>query len=249
MRASCSATSGVIASPKSGASNNGRISISLGPGIALHPRHRLVHVADPPDPEAGDQLAGRFEWPVGDRARGAVERHPLALRGRLQALAADEDSCVGQLLVEPAHRLEELGRRHDARLAVLRRPDQHHHPHGRVSGRHCRLVRRNSSRPVRSGCPTEDRRQRPAGPGGGCRKPADDGFGFVDVLEYVTFRKDRVGVVVGAVSLLLHVDEHVGEVLDFGWKPPDVLLVLAALPGGSVAERAVCLTPGWPTPV
>ena len=57
------------------------------------------------------------------------------------------------------------------------------------------------------------------------------------------FGKDCVGVIVCTVPLFLRVNEHVRKVLDFDWKPPDVL-ALTALSGGSMIESAICLTPG-----
>src|SRR5438876_12178755 len=61
---------------------------------ALHPLDRLGHVFDLPQPEAGDQLAGLGEGTVDDHAAGAVEGHALALHGRMQTLAGQEDAGV-----------------------------------------------------------------------------------------------------------------------------------------------------------
>src|ERR1700759_2117521 len=47
---------------------------------ALDPLDRLLHRADLPQPEAGDQLLGLRERPVHDAALGAREAHARALR-------------------------------------------------------------------------------------------------------------------------------------------------------------------------
>ena len=44
-----------------------------GIGAALHPGDRLVHVLDFPEPETGDQLAGRCKRSVDDRTAGTIE--------------------------------------------------------------------------------------------------------------------------------------------------------------------------------
>src|SRR5580765_7490251 len=49
-----------------------------GIGAALHPRDRLVHVLDLPEPETGDQFLGLGERPVDDGAAGAIERDAFA---------------------------------------------------------------------------------------------------------------------------------------------------------------------------
>src|ERR1700730_6754585 len=54
-------------------------------GAALHPRDRLAHALDFPEPEARDQLACRGERSVDDRAAGTIERNTLAVRGGLEA--------------------------------------------------------------------------------------------------------------------------------------------------------------------
>ena len=126
-----------MASPKSDALDHGANLDLAGAGhrvgAALHPLQRLGHVADLPQPEASDQLARRRERSVDNGPPRAVERHALAVGGWLEALAGHENPGIDELLVEPAHRLEKLGGRHDARLAVRCRLDQHHHAHRRVS--------------------------------------------------------------------------------------------------------------------
>src|SRR5262249_58060216 len=54
---------------------------------ALEPRDRLVHRVHLPQPEAGDQLLGLGERSVDDGRLASREPDPLALGGRLQALA------------------------------------------------------------------------------------------------------------------------------------------------------------------
>ena len=121
-RSSCSRSSGVNASPKSSASKTWRISISaLADRVraALDPLDRLVHRRDLPDPVAGDQLLGLGERAVdhGRCRRRSATRAPL--RARVQPLAGQHDAGLDQLLVELAHRGEQLRVGHHARSAVL----------------------------------------------------------------------------------------------------------------------------------
>src|SRR4051794_11491274 len=58
---------------------------------ALDPLDRLVHRADLPEPEAGDELLGLGERPVDDGPLGAVEAHARALGARREALAGEHD--------------------------------------------------------------------------------------------------------------------------------------------------------------
>jgi hypothetical protein len=62
-------------------------------------------------------------------------------------------------------------------------------------------------------------------------------FGFYDFCK---------GVVVSCVTLFLHRDEHVGEILDFVWKQLDFLTITASVFGKSVFEGSVGLTPRSP---
>src|SRR3954471_15694621 len=65
-------------------------------GAALHPLHSFSHVLDLPEPEASDYLAGLGKGPVDDGALRAVKGHALAVRGRVQTLAGQEDTGTDQ---------------------------------------------------------------------------------------------------------------------------------------------------------
>src|SRR5436305_13545303 len=97
---------------------------------ALEPLDRLVLRLHPPDPVAGDQLLGLGEGAV-DHGRLAVrELDPRAFRARLEAVGRKHDAGVDQLLVEFAHRGEQLLTGHHARLGILVGLDQDHESHG-----------------------------------------------------------------------------------------------------------------------
>src|SRR5688572_63800 len=82
---------------------------------ALDPLDRLRHRLDLPKPVAGEELLRLGEGTVDDRPLRTREAHALALRARVQALAlAQHHAGLDQLLVEVAHRREELLGRHHA---------------------------------------------------------------------------------------------------------------------------------------
>src|SRR2546422_538868 len=87
---------------------------------ALDPLDRLFLRLALPDPVAGDQLLRLGERSVDDGALAAREPDAGPLRARMQAVAGQHDPGLDQLLVELAHRREQLLARHDAGLALLR---------------------------------------------------------------------------------------------------------------------------------
>ena len=100
-----------------------------GIGGTLGPGHGLVHVLDLPDREAGDQLAALGERPVDDRAAGTFANDALGLDAVLETSGGNEDAGLDQLLGEPVHRCERLGRRWRALFAVLGGFRENHNPH------------------------------------------------------------------------------------------------------------------------
>ena len=132
-RASCSRSSGVNSSPKSSASKTGRISTTPSlPGRVRHapdPLDRLVERLHLPHPVAREELLGLGERAVDHLALAARERHPHALRARVQAIPSQHHAGLDELLVEVAHLREQLLARHHAGLALLRRLDQDHDSH------------------------------------------------------------------------------------------------------------------------
>ena len=76
-------------------------------------------------------------------------------------------------------------------------------------------------------------------------KAADCIFRLVDILHDAQSGpgEGRVWIVVRAVPLLLHVDEQIREILDFYREPGEDVVVFAALPGGCMLQRTVCLAP------
>src|SRR5215813_9653228 len=99
---------------------------------ALEPRDRLVHRLHLPQPEAGDQLLGLGERSVDDGRLASREPDPLALGGRLQALAGLHDAGLDQLLVEVPHLGQRLMGRQHTRLGILGRFHDHHDSHVRL---------------------------------------------------------------------------------------------------------------------
>src|SRR6185295_16396527 len=98
-------------------------------GGPLRPGHRLVHVLDLPDREAGDQLAGLGERPVDDSTAGTFADDALGLGAVLEAGAGHEYAGLDQLLDEPVHRRERLGGGWRTLVAVLSGFREHHNPH------------------------------------------------------------------------------------------------------------------------
>jgi hypothetical protein len=82
-----------------------------------------------PDPEAGDELRGRFERPIGHRPSLRRDRDTLALGARLQALSREQDPGFDKLFIVLAHCRQQLRGRHDTRLAALGRLYEDHHSH------------------------------------------------------------------------------------------------------------------------
>ena len=108
-----------------------------GIGAAFYPGHRLVHVLDVPEPEAGNQLLGFGEGPVNDQPVGAVKRDALAVRRGFEAVGRAQDAGLFQFGIEFAHCLEHrvrLGRANKALFAVLGSLHEHHYTHRRLLG-------------------------------------------------------------------------------------------------------------------
>ena len=129
-----SRSSGVNSSPKSSASKTWRISISDSARhrvrAALDPLDRLVHRLHLPEPEAGDSSLVSANGPSIDGAlvaRRTRTRAPFELGCRPSP--ASMHAGLHQLLVELAHRGEQLLAGHDARLGVLGGLDDDHESH------------------------------------------------------------------------------------------------------------------------
>ncbi len=98
-------------------------------GDTARPLHGLIHGLDLPDPESCDQLLCLGEGTVDHGDLVVAKTNALALRTGPQPLAGQHHTGLDQLLVVLLHFGEQLRTRHDARLRVLGRLDNHHHSH------------------------------------------------------------------------------------------------------------------------
>lgn len=96
---------------------------------ALHPRDRVIKRFGLDQPEAGDEVVGQRERPMGRAALPALILDSGPLRRRMQALARLHHAGLDQFLVELAHRGQEFRTRHHAGLRILARLHNHHEPH------------------------------------------------------------------------------------------------------------------------